>query len=80
MDGDGEEAEDAAALPGLDGCLAEMKLLVEGELGGLAEPSSALLNRAREGLFPCMDEEMLLEVLLACEVLETDLARVGLDV
>lgn len=80
MDRDCEETEDVATSPGLDGSLTVMKLLMERELGGLAETSSALENRAREGLFPCMDEEMLLKVLLASEVLETDLARIGLDV
>lgn len=51
--------------------------LVERELRGLSEPSSAILYWTGVGLFPSVDEEVFLEVLLASEVLVTGLARIG---
>jgi len=80
LDGEGEETEEIAAFPGPYGGLPAVQFLMEGKLGGLAEPSPTLLNRTSEGLFPCMDEEVFLEILLAGEVLATDLTLVGPDV
>lgn len=76
----GQQTEQVAAGPGPDGCLAEVEFLVESQLGGLAEPSSTLLNWTLKRPFPSVDEEMLLEILLACEVLLTNLTGVRTDV
>lgn len=80
LDRESQETQQISAFPGLYHCLAVVIFLVKRELGCLAESSSALLNWAGEGLFPCVDEEMFLEVLFASKVLETDLAGVGPDI